>query len=72
MMKSDKEKKKKQKTRDYLIQDLPPLSDCETSNMDRMLTGDKLIHQVSKPLKVKVAQSCPTLCNLMDYTLGIF
>ena len=24
---------------------------------------------MSSPLKVKVAQSCPTLCDLMDYTV---
>ena len=26
-------------------------------------------HPLSFPLKVKVAQSCPTLCNPMDYTV---
>ena len=51
-----------------------PLWPCEdrekapTMNEEgRPLPADTLILDFQTPMKVKVAQSCPTLCNPMDY-----
>ena len=42
----------------------------EGDSLTRGLENTQILEiHTSSPLKVKVAQSCPTLCDLMDYTV---
>ena len=44
----------------------------EESFLQRRYTDEQELHEKMLKAKLKVAQSCPTLCNPMDYTVHEF